>query len=271
MSIIRKTSSLIPYGELLFGLIERDLKIRYRGSILGFLWTVLNPLFMALIYIIFLRIIGGKAIATQYENLLIGVFAWQFTMQCINSGMVAITGNVSLVKKVSFPRIILPLATSLSNTVNFYLTLLVQIVLLIILLGLKSQMLPLMAILLPLATIYHLVFNFSLALFVSSANVFFRDTQYIVNLFVSAWFFLSPVMYPISLIKQLAGSVPLLAELYFLNPMAIIISLYRYLQVPGEVMPSGWGVLIGSIIPLMLLWLSIFFFNKTEKHFSDIL
>jgi ABC-type polysaccharide/polyol phosphate export permease len=271
MTKIRKISSLIPYGELLFSLIGRDLTIRYRGSILGFLWTILNPLFMALIYIVFLRIIGGRAIASQYENILIGVFAWQFTMQCINSGMTAITGNVVLVKKVSFPRIILPLSTSLANMVNFYLTLLVQVVLLIILLAFKSQTLPFLALLVPLVTIYHLAFNFSLTLFVASANVFFRDTQYVINLVVSAWFFLSPVMYPITLIKQIAHSSPVLGELYFINPMTIIISLYRYLQVPGESFYFGYGALIGLLIPFILLGAAILFFNKTEKYFSDIL
>ncbi len=269
--IIRKTFQLIPYGELLISLIDRDLKVRYRGSILGFLWTVLNPLFMALIYIVFLRIIGGRLIASQYENIIIGVFAWQFTMQCINSGMGAITGNVSLVKKVSFPKIILPLSMSLANMVNFYLTLMVQVILLIFLLAFKSQTLPLLVLLVPLVTIYHLVFNLSLSLLVSATNVFFRDTQYIVNLLVSAWFFLSPVMYPISLVDQIAHSMPVIREIYFFNPMALIISLYRYLQVPSEHFYIGWGAIVGFLISIFIAVFSIILFKKTEKYFSDVL
>lgn len=257
--------------ELLYSLVERDLKARYRGSILGFLWTILTPIFMALIYIIFLRIIGGKAIASQYENILIGVFAWQFTVQCINSGMVSITGNVSLIKKVYFPKIILPLSTVLTNLINFYIALVVQIIVLSIILFFRGESLPLLVLLVPLVTLYHMIFNFALSLFVASANVFFRDTQHLINLAISAWFFLSPVMYPVSLVKQITSTFPVIAELYFINPMSVILTLYRFLQVPEETFHLGYGAIIGLILPFVLFLGSICLFFKAEKYFADVL
>src|ERR1039457_3381264 len=117
---------VVTYRDLLFNLVARDLKTRYRGSALGFLWTIFTPLFMALIYIFFLRMLAGRGIPIANEEILIGVFAWQFTTQCINAGLSCVTGNTVLVKKVFFPRLILPLSISLSNLVNFWLTLLVQ-------------------------------------------------------------------------------------------------------------------------------------------------
>ena len=111
-------ASVYERRELLGNLVLRNLKSRYKDSVLGFLWSVLTPLFMALIYIVFLKILAR---GVPLEQVLIGVFAWQFTAQCIANGLGAITENANLVKKVYFPRVILPLAVTISNLVNFLL------------------------------------------------------------------------------------------------------------------------------------------------------
>ncbi|HEY8240890.1 MAG TPA: ABC transporter permease, partial [Kiritimatiellia bacterium] len=111
--------------ELVRNLVTRELKIRYRGSVLGFLWTLLIPLFMAGIYVVFLRMIAGRGV--PIADIIIGVFAWQFTVQCVNGGLNAITGNVNLVKKVYFPRVILVVAQVIANTANYLLSLAVQV------------------------------------------------------------------------------------------------------------------------------------------------
>lgn len=262
------------HGDLLWNLVARDLKIRYRGSVLGFLWTILNPLFMAVIYIGFLRLLWGRGISTwkfQYVDIIIGVFAWQFTMQCVNAGLNCVTGNASLVKKVYFPRIILPLSVSVSGLVNFLLTLIVQWVLVAILLMMKGAFLDTATLWVPLFSLYHLLFNFSLALLVAAANVYFRDTQHIVNLLMSAWFFMSPVMYPLSLVETVARAHPWIAHVYLLNPMTVIITGYRAMQVPGIVFPWTAASVAGLIIPLVLLWIAAALFQRTQRYFSDVL
>ena len=134
--MIKIITDFTHHGDLIWNLVARDLKIRYRGSVLGFLWTILNPMFMAVIYIFFLRMLVGRGIAS--EDIIIGVFAWQFTVQCVNAGLNCVTGNASLVKKVYFPRIILPFSVSVSGLINFLLTLIVQGVLVAILLMMKG-------------------------------------------------------------------------------------------------------------------------------------
>ncbi len=269
--MLQMMKDITGHRDLLWNLVARDLKIRYRGSILGFLWTILTPLFMALIYIVFLRMLSGRGIAIQYEDIIIGVFAWTFTVQCVNAGTNCITGNSSLVKKVYFPRVILPLSVCLSGLVNFLLMLLVQWVLVAGLLLMKGTFLEPAVLWTPLMSVYHLLFNFSLALLVASANVYFRDTQHIVNLLLSAWFFMSPVMYPLSLVDSVAQAHPWIGQLYLLNPMTVIITGYRALQLPGTVFPWTVASIAGLLLPLALLGIAYAVFQRTQRYFSDVL
>lgn len=262
---------LAGHRDLLWNLVARDLKIRYRGSILGFLWTILTPLFMALIYIVFLRLLAGRGVSIQYEEIIIGVFAWTFTVQCVNAGTNCITGNASLVKKVYFPRVILPFSVSISGWINFLLMLAVQWALVAGLLMAKGSCLAPAALWAPLLSLYHLLFNFSLALLVAAANVYFRDTQHLVNLLLSAWFFMSPVMYPLSLVDSVARAHPWIGELYLLNPMTVIITAYRALQLPGVAFPWTAASVAGLLLPLALLAFAYAVFQRTQRYFSDVL
>ena len=130
-------SDIRTHRELIANLVSRDLKSRYKGSMLGFLWSILTPLFMALIYVVFLRLLAR---GVPMEAILVGVFAWQYTANSVNGGMTSVTGNDNLVKKVAFPRWLLPLSSTLANLVNFLLTLVVQFVLLFVLLWMAGKM-----------------------------------------------------------------------------------------------------------------------------------
>ena len=270
--MLQAIKDVFKYWDLLWNLVARDLKTRYRGSILGFLWTILTPLFMAVIYIGFLRLLArGRGFGIQYEDIIIGVFAWQFTVQCVNAGLNCVTGNSSLVKKVFFPRIILPLSVSVTGLINFLLTLVVQWVLVTILLMMKGTFLEVTTLWVPFLCLYHLLFNFSLALLVAAANVYFRDTQHIVNLLMSAWFFMSPVMYTLTLVERVAHSHPWVAQLYMLNPMTVIITGYRAMQVPGVAFPWTATSVVGLLIPLVIMVVAYTVFQRSQRYFSDML
>ncbi|MDO9541873.1 MAG: ABC transporter permease, partial [Kiritimatiellia bacterium] len=233
-------ADIFAHRELLANLILRNLKSRYKDSVLGFLWSILTPLFMAGIYMVFLRILAR---GIPMEEILIGVFAWQFTVQCVFNGLACITDNGNLIKKVYFPRIILPLATTISNLVNFLLTLVVQFVLVAILLGLRGQHINAVSLAVPAVIVVHFFFCFGIVLFLSCSNVYFRDLEHLVNVLVTAFFFITPVMYSYGMVEEIAAScnLPLLAEIYMVNPMAVIISAYRALILPDAVFPLGAG------------------------------
>lgn len=258
------------HRELLWNLAGRDLKGRYKDSVLGLLWTVLAPLFMAAIYIFFLRLLGGRGLQISMADIVIGVFAWQFTVQCVTAGLTAFTGNANLVKKVFFPRILLPTSVVLAALVNFLLMLLVQLPLIAFLLWHSGGMLSIWALMLPLVILYHTFFNLLLALAISAANVYFRDTQHLVGLGLSAWFFVSPVMYPLSFIHDLAQRWPWLESLYQLNPLTVIITAYRTLQTgaPFVLTPA---TLAGWLWPLVLTPLILYAFNRAQRNFADLL
>jgi len=262
-------AKLFTYRELLANLVMRDLKSRYRGSFLGVLWTVLTPLFMALIYIFFLRLLMGSGAEIRYEDIIIGVFAWQFTVQAIQSGMNAITGNANLVKKIYFPRIIIPLSINLSALINYLLMLVVQLLLVSILLFKNGAHLDWTTAAIPAVMVYHFLFNLSLALLTSASNVYFRDTQHFVGLFLSAWFFITPVMYPLTLVDSLAGPYAWLRELYMANPLTVIITAYRSLQIPGELFPWTAGAIIGWCWPAILFVAAYLFFQRSQRYFGD--
>jgi ABC-type polysaccharide/polyol phosphate export permease len=253
---------------MLQNLVARELKSRYKGSVLGFLWTILTPLFMAIVYVFFLRLLAR---GVPMEKIIIGVFAWQFTAQAVNSGLTAITGNTNLVKKVFFPRIILPTATTLAQLVTYLFSLIIQLVLVAILLGIKGDVMQIWTLALPLLIIYHTLFNLSLAYLLSAANVYFRDAQHLVGVLLTAWFFSSPAMYDLSIVEKVAGTRPLLLKLYMLNPMAIIIGGYRALMLPDATLPLSAFTVAGALIPLILFIIARHVFERVQQNFADML
>lgn len=256
--------------ELVRNLVMRELKIRYRGSVLGFIWTLLIPLFMAAIYVVFLRMIAGRGV--PISDIIIGVFAWQFTVQCVNGGLNAITGNVNLVKKVYFPRVILVVAQVFANLVNYVLSLAVQIPLVMLLLYLQhDKFLSPQILLIPVVLVLHLVFNLGLALLLAGINVYYRDMQHLTGVFLSAWFFVSPVMYNLSFVERHTAHWPWLMDVFMLNPMAVIVTGYRTLSEPGVSFPWGAAPLVAMAGSFVVLWFGLIVFRKLEKNFADLL
>lgn len=265
MSVFR---TILERRELLENLTARELKQRYKGSALGFLWSVLTPLFMAAIYVVFLRLLAR---GVPMADILIGVFAWQYTTQCVLGGMTCVTGNANLVKKVCFPREILPVSQVAANGIGYLLSLLVQFPVLAFLLwhggSHFSSAWPLFLFWIGWQT----VFNLGLAMLVGALNVNFRDTQHLVGVLLSAWFFMSPVMYNMDFARNLASRWPWAVDLLYANPMAVLINGYRAALLPGASAgfpPAAW---IGfALVPLTLL-LGALVYRRLQKNFADLL
>lgn len=255
-------------SDLIRNLVSRELKSRYKSSVLGLLWSLLTPLLMAVIYVVFLRLLSRGVPLVQ---VIIGVFAWTFTVQAVQTGMECITGNSNLVKKVFFPRMLLPLSTTLAALVNFGLSLLIQFALLAVMLWGDTPGWDVSVWMLPLVVVYHFGFNLALALLFGAANVYFRDTQHLVSVFLSAWFFMSPAMYHLGFVEAFADDRPWVLSVYMLNPMACIITAYRSLILSGVDFPwSGWAC-VGWIWPILLLPLAVWVFRRAQRNFADFL
>lgn len=265
MSLVR---TMFERRELLWNLTARELKQRYKGSALGFLWSVLTPLFMAAIYVVFLRLLAR---GVPMADILIGVFAWQYTTQCVLGGLTCVTGNSSLVKKVAFPREILPLSQVAANGIGYLLSLLVQFPVLAGLLWRDGSGFAAAWPIFLFWMLWQTAFNLGLAYLVGALNVYFRDTQHLVGVLLSAWFFLSPVMYNMAFARNLAARWPWAVDLLYANPMAVILNGYRAALLPGASAgfpPAAW--LGFGLVPAMLL-LGAGTYRRLQKNFADLL
>lgn len=233
-SMVVKLAELIRYRELVKNLVLRDLKARYKNSILGLFWSLLNPLFTMLVFtVVFTFMMPNNQISKFPVFLLCALLPWNFfqaaLMGCTNS----IVDNATLVKKVYFPREALPLSTVLSNFVNFLLALLVLFVMI------WAFRIPLtrQVLWLPVIMITQLVFTLGLGLILATTNVFYRDTGLILGVVLQAWFFLTPIIYPIDILPTQRSIFGLTLNIhrlaYILNPMASIISSYRVVLYHG--------------------------------------
>lgn len=242
--------------ELLERLINRNLKIRYKGSTLGFFWSLLDPLLMVLVYLFFIRLMRFQI---DLPYLITGVVVWQFLVLSVSDSFSAILGNANLVKKVFFPRIILPLSIGTANLINFLLSLIVLGVFLI-LIGPPIVLVKLLC--LPLIIALQYIFCLGLAFMFSSIMVFFRDTQHLISVGLTAWFFASPVIYPISIVPER------FLPFYLANPMCTILMLYRWVFL-NQALVIHPGVFAAIGICFIAFALGVFSFNKLESYFAE--
>lgn len=267
MGDIREESltALLARRELIGNLVGRNLKIRYKSSVLGFFWSLLTPLFFILIYAVFARLLkfGGPG---YLQYLVTGIIAWQFTVSCLNDSLYSIVGNANLVKKVFFPRLILPLSTALANSINFVLTFLV---LLIYLVASGNADFSQFWMVVP-AFVMQLLLGIGLCCLCGTSNVFFRDTEHIIGVVSQAWFFLSPIMYPMKYqLDFLSGRLQYLA---YLNPMTGILSAYRQALLGQPVQPGSWvPYAISAAVCVAVFFIGKAVLSAGDRRFGDVL
>jgi ABC-2 type transport system permease protein len=249
---------LIEHRELLWLLVVRNLKIRYKNSVLGFLWSLLGPLLLLGIYALFLGIMKFQI---SLPLLATGIFAWQYLSLCLNDSAAAVIGNANLVKKTAFPRIILPLSMVLANLINFLLSMLVVLAYLLARgepMGSPLWFLPALAA--------HVAVCTGVSLLVAATNVFFRDVQQILGIVTLAWFFVTPVLYPPELVTDsFAGVLP---QLFFANPMTGVLAGYRA-TLMGSALPSGPMLALSFGVGLALCVLGVAWFQRCQVRFAD--
>lgn len=262
-------TNILQYRELLRNLTIRDLKVRYRNSMLGFLWTWGNPIMMMLVFTIVFQIIARSAIesiANYPLFIMIGWLSWSFLTSGVTDGINSVVTSAQLVKKVWFPRQVLPAAAVFASATNFLLALPLVIVLI---LYYHIQIQPSVLIYFPIIFVSQLALVLGLGFFLSALNVYYRDTGVITGVLMTAWFFLTPVFY----------SVPQLTEdysrlVYYFNPMASIIEAYRtilYGSTDGA--PPGApdiGFLVRTLATgIIVMVLGYLAFTRLSRRFGE--
>ena len=248
--------------ELLGILVGRNLKIRYKSSALGFFWSLIVPIFLIVIYAVFLKVIKFPM---ELPVLVTGVIVWQFFSMCLGDALHAIVGNANLVTKSAFPRIILPTSMVMANLVNFLLS---CVVLLTYLLIVGVDFGPVLW--LPMLVLSQVALCLGLSLLFSASNVFFRDTEHLQSMIMLAWFFMTPVIYPIGMVMDSTAFPAWIKAAFFVNPMTGIVTGYRMALLSFE-NPGNAFLCLSFAMCWLVLVVGFLVFQKVEGSFADAL
>ena len=259
---------LVQYRELTKNLVIRDLKIRYKNSILGVLWSLLNPLFMTLVFTIVFTLMLRRGTENYPVFFMSGYLPWSFLAASVSTSITSIVGNAPLVKKIYFPREVLPLSGVLSNLVNFLLSL---VVLFALIFAFSVKLTPAI-LMLPLIILAQTFLALGLGFFLATANVFYRDTQHIMQVVMQAWFFLTPIFYPIDTLPESANILGMTVNIQLwvrrLNPMASLVAAYRDVLYYG--VPTGWDFFLRTFVTCLgVLVVGYLVFCRFSRVFGE--
>ena len=256
--MLSSIKQLYQYRQLLKSNVRKEIRGKYKGSFLGVLWSFMNPLLMTLVYAIVFPFLLRNGQPHYTTFIVIAILPWNWFTTCISQGTPTILHNGGIIKKVFFPREVLPISIVTSGLVNF----LISCIIIAIFLICSGIGFSLNILYLPLIIITQYILMLGLILITSSINVYIRDVEYIVNFIMSMVFYATPILYSIEMFP-----VRFRQFLRF-NPMVTIIESYRnifYYQKSPNFQYLGL-VFVGSCI---LLWLGFRIFNKLQKGFAE--
>lgn len=250
------------YRELLYFLVWRDLKVRYRQSAIGVGWVILQPLMTMVVFTaVFGTFVGVPSDGLPYPIFIFSaLLPWTLFANSLTRGSASVVGNAQLVSKIYFPRLILPLSGVLSPVADFA-------VAFVILIGMMVWfgISPTWGILaLPLLVLLAILTALAIGLWLSALNVRYRDVGHTVPFLVQIWMFMTPVTYPVSLVPEKWRL------LYSLNPMAGVIEGFRWALL-GQQSPDFGVIIVSAVMMSMLLVTGIVYFRYTERTFADVI
>ncbi len=249
---------LYQYRQLLKSNVRKEIRGKYKGSFLGVLWSFVNPLLMTLVYAIVFPFILRSSQPHYVTFIVIGVLPWTFFTTTISQGTSTILVNGGIIKKVYFPREILPISIVTSGVINF----LISCVIILLFLLFSGIGFSFNILYLPLIVITQYILQLGIILITSAINVYIRDAEYIINFFVSMLFYATPILYSIEMFPKN------IAWILKLNPMATIVESYRnifyYQQAPNFLMLG-----IVFLFSLLIFGIGVLVFKKLEKGFAE--
>jgi lipopolysaccharide transport system permease protein len=258
--ITLKLRELWRYRELVYFLTWRDVLVRYKQAVLGVAWAVLQPVLTMIVFsVIFGRLIGVKSGGVPYPIFsFAALLPWQLFAGAMQRAGTSLVASASLITKVYFPRLVIPLSSVLGGLVDFCISFLV----LIALMG-YYHIAPTWHVLwIPAFVLLTLVTSLAIGLWLSALNVLYRDVQYIIPFLIQLWMYLSPVVYPVSYISGKARIV------YALNPMVGVIQGFRWALYGGQ---APGRLLAVSVVVILILFVSgLYYFRRMERVFADV-
>ena len=250
---------LYAYRQMIFSLVKKDLRGRYKGSVLGFLWTFINPLLQLVVYTIVFSFILKTNIERYYLYLFVALIPWIFFSSSITVGSASIVAQKDLIKKIYFPRMVIPISYVTSSFVNMLLCFIV-IFAVIIVSGAGINFLALLT--LPVIMLVEYILALGMAMLTSAITVYFRDLEHILGIVTMAWIDMTPIMYDKSIVPEN------LMPIFNLNPMTHVIECYRAVLYEKKI-PDLTTLLSAAGLGILILIVGILVFNKLQKRFAE--
>lgn len=265
--------------ELLFNLVSREVRGKYKRTVFGQLWSLANPLALMLVYTLVFGLLFRIKPAPGNPSgldvfalwLLCGLLPWMFFAAVASSGAGSLVENSNLIQKVSFSRVVLPLSTVGSAAYNWAFEMVVLLIAISIAGGFVLPWIPLILV----AMILLAVFAAGIGLVLAISNVYFRDTQYLLSILLQFWMYLTPIIYPISLVEErsrkvgdLVGTGVTVLDVYRLNPMEHFVTLFRELIYDNR-LPGGIEWLVCLCWSLAALSIGLLVFRRNERNLAE--
>jgi lipopolysaccharide transport system permease protein len=253
-------SELWQYRELLYSFVARDVKIRYKQTALGFLWAIIQPLFLMVVFTLFF----GNLAKVPSEGIPYPLFTftalipWTLFAEGITRSTTSMVSNAGIMTKVYFPRLIMPISGILSPLVDFA----IAFVILIIMMAYYGFVPTIAIVLLPAFIVLAIMTSLSVGLWLSALNVKYRDFQYTIPFLIQLWLFASPVVYPASMLPESWQFI------YALNPMVGVIEGFRWALLGTN--PPEAIIMISVGVVVLLLVGGLFYFKRMEQYFADV-
>lgn len=242
---------------LLRNMVQRELRMRYKGSVLGFLWSLVNPIMLMIVYTLIFKMVMRVDMPDYSLFLMAGLLPWNMLNVAIANSVPVVVGNANLVKKVYFPREILPLSVVLANLIHLFIGIGLFVLYLLVAGKTMGQVW-----LLPLVAFEQLLLTVGICLLVSSFYVYLRDLEHIMNLVMMVWFYLTPIVYPPSMVPE---------ELHWimiLNPMAPIVAGYRQALLGSEQVAFS-SLQVPLVISVLIGLLGFQVFGRLSRRFAE--
>lgn len=267
--MIKRIKSRFRYSIILLKqLVKTDFKLRYQGSILGYMWSLLRPLLLFLIlYVVFVKFLKFKADIPHYSiYLLLGVVLWNFFAETTSQSLTSIVARGDVIRKIRIPRWTIVISSSIGALINFFLSMLVVIAFMIF----DGVDVTRTIVLFPLLVLELYLLSLGLALLLSALFVKYRDISYIWEVILQAGFYATPIIYPLSLISNIDFQ-----KLLLLNPIAQIVQDARYSVVShlsptvSSVYSEGFFRIIPLSVVVFIFFIGLFYFKKQSKSFAE--
>ena len=260
--IIQRTTArlqtLFRYRELFFQLVSRDIKLKYRRSVLGYLWSILNPLLTMLVMVIVFSNLFARNVPNFPIYLLIGNILFTFMTGSVARSLNSVLGNAGLLKKIYIPKYIFTLAAVTSEFVTF----LFSLGALIVLIFATKTTLSWRFIFIVIPIVQQYIFCIGLGLFMAQANVFFRDMVYIWHIVSTAWLYLTAIFYPVNILPEWLRHI-----VTHYNPMYFYITMFRNFTIGGPNMGSLDLAIRGGVAAVLMLLVGLVTFSYSKNKF----